>query len=509
MNIYMAQFINSLGFITDKTSTKWQRRSIFIGMLILADAVLCYIVIKHVPYTEIDWVAYMQEVEGWLGGETNYEKLKGDTGPLVYPAFFLYLYSGIRWLTDEGRNIRVGQWLFGLIYLINLGVVLAMYEVYAYEDESCNDDAPPAIATNDKGCLRAIVDEEVEVDIKKLPIGSASLRKRSVRPKHRSRSRRSRLAPRAQETEANVADKSRMLCTSASDATGFNSVPWWGCVLLVLSKRVHSIFMLRMFNDTIAAFLGYVAILLFMQRKLRVGCFVYSLGVGTKMNLLLFAPGVLLVLLLAAGWRESLLCLSICAATQLAIGYPFLSTYPLQYLKKAFELSRVFMYKWTVNFKFLEESVFLSKGLSVALLLLTLGGMVTMYIKWLSENSAAARDKGRGPSYLHSLLQHGLQHDLSPRFVVVTIFTSNFIGIAFSRTIHYQFYCWYYHMLPLLLWHCRFPSWLVVCICLCVEVAYNVYPATAWSSLLLQAAHLSILVGLWTAPAPRIWKSKL
>lgn len=33
--------------------------------------------------TEIDWVAYMQEVEGALNGTLDYSQLKGDTGPLV------------------------------------------------------------------------------------------------------------------------------------------------------------------------------------------------------------------------------------------------------------------------------------------------------------------------------------------------------------------------------------------------------------------------------------------
>ena len=33
--------------------------------------------------TEIDWVAYMQEVEGFLNGTWDYVELKGDTGPLV------------------------------------------------------------------------------------------------------------------------------------------------------------------------------------------------------------------------------------------------------------------------------------------------------------------------------------------------------------------------------------------------------------------------------------------
>lgn len=35
----------------------------------------------------------MQEVRGFLEGERNYFNLQGDTGPLVYPAGFVYAYS--------------------------------------------------------------------------------------------------------------------------------------------------------------------------------------------------------------------------------------------------------------------------------------------------------------------------------------------------------------------------------------------------------------------------------
>ena len=37
----------------------------------------------YFPDTEIDWVAYMQEVEGVVNGTYDYVRLKGDTGPLV------------------------------------------------------------------------------------------------------------------------------------------------------------------------------------------------------------------------------------------------------------------------------------------------------------------------------------------------------------------------------------------------------------------------------------------
>ena len=56
--------------------------------LILVEVLLNVIIIEKVKYTEIDWVAYMQEVEGVIGknGTYDYALLKGQTGPLVYPA---------------------------------------------------------------------------------------------------------------------------------------------------------------------------------------------------------------------------------------------------------------------------------------------------------------------------------------------------------------------------------------------------------------------------------------
>jgi hypothetical protein len=46
----------------------------------------------------------MQEVgekDGFLSGELDYFKMKGDTGPLVYPAGFVYLYSALYYITQR------------------------------------------------------------------------------------------------------------------------------------------------------------------------------------------------------------------------------------------------------------------------------------------------------------------------------------------------------------------------------------------------------------------------
>jgi alpha-1,3-mannosyltransferase len=77
--------------------------------------------------TEIDWKAYMQEVEGFLNGTLDYQYLKGDTGPLVYPAGFVYIFSILYFATDHGVDVRTAQWIFGGLYLVLIYQVFKMY----------------------------------------------------------------------------------------------------------------------------------------------------------------------------------------------------------------------------------------------------------------------------------------------------------------------------------------------------------------------------------------------
>jgi alpha-1,3-mannosyltransferase len=387
----------------------------FTVLILAIEASLCGIIIAMVPYTEIDWKAYMQEVGGFESGERDYKLLGGDTGPLVYPAGFLYIFYVFKKITDGGRNIAAAQTLFACVYLTVTFFVLRLYNLG-------------------------------------------------------------------------------------------NKVPRWIWFVLVLSKRVHSIFVLRCFNDCVAVLLGYLAILHLVKHKWRIGCVFYSLAVSVKMNMLLYAPGVLLVLLLGtSGVEETAVCLAICASVQLLLGAPFLTTYPLSYLSRSFDLGRTFEYKWTVNLKFLPEEVFISKHLSLALLACTLLAYTLFGFKWVRETWARIQQR-RGkatkllgmdsPSFLIGI------GNLSPHYILVTLFTSNFIGVALARTLHYQFYVWYWHTLPYLLWHADLPAPAKLAILPAIELAFNVFPATAWSSALLQAAHMALLLGLYLTPVP-------
>ncbi len=70
----------------------------------------------------------MEQVKQFIDGERDYTKIKGGTGPLVYPAAHVYIYWVLYKITDQGRNILLAQRVFGVLYLGTLAVVMACYK---------------------------------------------------------------------------------------------------------------------------------------------------------------------------------------------------------------------------------------------------------------------------------------------------------------------------------------------------------------------------------------------
>ncbi|KAJ1973758.1 dolichyl-P-Man:Man(5)GlcNAc(2)-PP-dolichol alpha-1,3-mannosyltransferase [Dimargaris verticillata] len=352
---------------------QWPRRLLLVptyapytaGLLLLGEALLLTLIIYRVPYTEIDWTTYMQQVSQFLAGERDYGRIGGATGPLVYPAGFLYVYSAMAWLTNAGAAIRVAQGIFAGLYLASLALVMRLY---------C-------------ACM----------------------------PK----------------------------------------VPPWYLVALCLSRRLHSIFVLRLFNDPIAMMAVYASMLCLLQRRWELAMLGYSLGLSVKMNVLLFAPGFAFVLYACRGLGPTCRWFAQVGLAQMALGLPFLWHAPTAYLGRAFDFGRAFLFKWTVNWKFLGPELFASQTLSQGLLvahLVTLLGFALF--KWCREEQFW--------SFVWSRL---VLHDAkrlsrvwyAPDYLCLVLFTSNFVGICFARSLHYQFYAWYYWSLPLLLWSTRTP----------------------------------------------------
>jgi alpha-1,3-mannosyltransferase len=146
--------------------------------------------------------------------------------------------------------------------------------------------------------------------------------------------------------------------------------------------------------------------------------------------------------------------------------------------------------------QFLPEETFLSKPLALLLLGLHLVGLVYCAVVWLQ---ASKIQTGRR-IFLNK------EQRLSSHYIIYTMLISNFIGICFARTLHYQFYVWYFHALPFLLWtndnnhNNAYPVPLRLALMAAIEYAFLTFPATPTSSAVLQVAHAAIL--LRTSPPP-------
>lgn len=175
-------------------------------------------------------------------------------------------------------------------------------------------------------------------------------------------------------------------------------------VMLSLAHRIHSIYILRLFNDPIAMLFFFISVNFMVRKRFPVACVFYRLGyadgqkeggvnnvfslaVTVKMNILLFAPALFFILLLSVGPRKTILNLIICAAVQLLIGCEFLVHSPLAYLGRAFELGRVFQYRWSVNWQFVNETLFLSSNFHLLLLLVHFLLLLTfMFSTWFKRH---------------------------------------------------------------------------------------------------------------------------
>jgi len=231
-------------------------------------------------------------------------------------------------------------------------------------------------------------------------------------------------------------------------------------------------------------------LIFFIRHKWIWGCIFYSIGVSIKMNVLLFAPPLLLLMLKELNIIKTILNLLVCAIIQVAFALPFIQVNLMGYLQRSFDLGRQFMYKWTVNLKFLPEPIFLNKNLAIGLLALHLSILLAFLFKRWSKHEGG----------ILNIILYKPKRRLTAEHMVTLLFTGNFIGIACSRSLHYQFYSWYFHTLPYLLFTTKIPLLFRIILLIAIEISWNTYPATALSSGVLLICHLIILLALWFSP---------
>ncbi|GAC95073.1 hypothetical protein PHSY_002648 [Pseudozyma hubeiensis SY62] len=374
--------------------------------LVISSAVLSETIIRRISFTEIDFQTYLGQAALFLDGQRDYTKLDppGGSGPCVYPAAHIYLYSFLHWLTDGGARILPAQHFFATLLDANNVLVALLY-------------------------------------------------------------RRAGLPPLA-------------------------------VLPLVLSKRIYSIFLLRMFNDPVAIFFVYLALFTATSARWKLSALLFSIGLGIKMNVLLFLPGIAAAAFVFTGIRGIISYLAVVALIQALLSMPFTLHDPHAYFNRAFDFSRAFLYVWTVNWRFVPEQIFSSTRfahglLALHLLLLALFGL----FRWTGVGS-------QGPKWvLRSLSTTPRKLSTSQQAALLyCACSSNVIGVLCSRSLHYQFYSWYFHQVPLLLWSSKLPLVVKILLPAVLEWCWNVFPSTELSSQLLLACHVVLVLGCFTLP---------
>lgn len=248
------------------------------------------------------------------------------------------------------------------------------------------------------------------------------------------------------------------------------------------------------------------------------------------MSALLYLPGLLVILFKRHGLMATARYMINLVAIQVLLARPFLGANTHSYLKNAFDFSRVFLYKWTVNWRFVDEQTFLSPTWATTLLL----GHVTLLVtfglyKWCQSDGGALAVIRRG---LRRPSRPAALSPVSPDCLFPFVLLASHSDVMdrcgnsshdieldrhlFRSLIALSVLFMVLPTTPIPLPKDKIPILSPVCghgltfsssvpdihvprltILAGIEYAWNVFPATALSSGILLAANTSLLLGIW------------
>lgn len=216
------------------------------------------------------------------------------------------------------------------------------------------------------------------------------------------------------------------------------------------------------------------------------------------MSLLLAGPAIGIILMQVLPFKRAFNAIFLMAQVQFTLAVPFFANWQ-GYLTRAFELSRVFMYKWTVNWRFVGEEVFLSREFALALITVHLTLLATfVWTRW-SRISGLSLPALIATAF-HPLpveAQKQIYLSATPSFVMTAILTSMTVGLLCARSLHYQFYAYIAWSTPFLLWKAGLSPILIYAVWAAQEWAWNIYPSTDTSSSVVVGCLMVQVLGVW------------
>lgn len=181
------------------------------------------------------------------------------------------------------------------------------------------------------------------------------------------------------------------------------------------------------------------------------------------------------------------------------LGLPFLLTSVKGYASRAFEFTRQFLFKWTVNWRFVGEDRFLSSQFSQALVMGNICILAIFFLtRWTRPSGLTL------PGLIRRLFQptnesaeRSMSLRITPAFILTTVFSSVAIGMLCARSLHYQFYTYIAWITPALLWQTNLHPILIYTVWAMQEWAWNVYPSTDTSSKTVVGCLALQVLGVW------------
>lgn len=174
-------------------------------------------------------------------------------------------------------------------------------------------------------------------------------------------------------------------------------------------------------------------------------------------------------------------------------------------MSRAFDFGRQFLFKWTVNWRFLGEDVFLARTFAYSLLL---GHFCILLFfvqtRWVRPSSSGIIDfVRRNTSTVTVRLKGQVSERVTPLFVMDTMLGSVAIGLLCARSLHYQFYAYIAWATPYLLWRSGLgPIWVYANWAM-QEIAWLTYPSTNLSSCVVVFQLFLSIASLWWGSGSR------
>ncbi|KAI5952122.1 ALG3 [Candida margitis] len=444
-------------------------------LIVCIASIITKIIITRVAYTEIDYTTYLQQIDKVNAGELDYANIYGDSGPIVYPAGFITVYQYIQWLC--GDNVNEAQYIFGYCFTATVALVCFVYAqiwdlqpwpVYLFLASKRLLSIYVLRLFNDcwttlcmVGVVLLLQQAAMFKEVEKIEEKKEKDQKSEV---VKSKDRKNEKGKKGKSEEASQVIKES---------------PWPDLSFLL---------------SIIAADL-------------------YSIAISIKMNALLYMPAFFIVTYFLNDEHliKFIIVVAIIPLVQIIIGWRFLllmfdddlaRTIRWNYITQAFNFGRQFLYKWTVNWKFVPEPIFTSIQFGHALLALHLAVLVgftyTRFLNYkvIGKPITQLMKDAFIPKATILPTNIFLDKRVAPQVIFYFMAITNLIGILFSRSLHYQFLAWYAWTLPGLL-HLNFPVYVGVPLWFIHEWCWNVFPATAISSAVLVSLLSLILVSSW------------